>query len=113
MQVYQRSGNGGPFAAADNTDSEMLIAGNFTANESVSNTAAEGGANVRVELMRQAETGKWPQIRTQAAFVGALGEMSHNVGSGCRAAAQDTNAVRFLFETGNIASGNWAVYGYV
>lgn len=32
--------------------------------------------------------------------------------AGTREAVQDTDAIRFLFETGDIASGNWAVYGY-
>jgi hypothetical protein len=32
-------------------------------------------------------------------------------GAGYRATAQDTDALRFMFSTGNIASGRWALYG--
>jgi hypothetical protein len=32
-------------------------------------------------------------------------------GGGAKETAQDTDAVRFLFGSGNIAEGNYAVYG--
>jgi hypothetical protein len=31
---------------------------------------------------------------------------------GGRVAAQDTDALRVLFNTGNIASGTWVLYGW-
>jgi hypothetical protein len=35
-----------------------------------------------------------------------------SVGGGFRNASQDTDAIRVVFETGSIASGKWALYGY-
>jgi hypothetical protein len=36
-----------------------------------------------------------------------------SVGSGFRLTAQDTDAIRIMFSSGNITSGKWAIYGYV
>jgi hypothetical protein len=41
----------------------------------------------------------------------ASGASKVGIGTGTRETAQDTDAMRVLFESGNIASGNWALYG--
>ena len=35
-----------------------------------------------------------------------------NVGAGTRRTGADVDAVRFLFSSGNLASGTWALFGY-
>lgn len=48
----------------------------------------------------------------QSAYSDLSGNFTHNAGMAGRAAAQDTDAVRIKFSSGNIASGEWALYGY-
>lgn len=96
----------------DSADSELRVAGSSTSGEAISNVAAEGGADVEVNLFGQAVS-RWQRARWNSQHFGAT--VTDNfwwTGAGAREAQQDTDAVRFLFETGNITSGNWAVYGY-
>lgn len=82
-----------------------------TPTASVSNVAAEGGTTSRVVIMNQTDTGKWPRASWDSGWLGASGTLYHGRGWGTRVTAQDTDAVRFLFESGNITSGAYAVYG--
>lgn len=43
----------------------------------------------------------------------AAGTGDVHAGGGAREAAQNTDALRLLFSTGNIEVGNWALYGYL
>jgi hypothetical protein len=78
---------------------------------SVSNTAAEGGAIAEITIMNQTATGIWPTVRWNTSIVDDSGRLRMLTGSGTRQTAQDTDAVQFLFSSGNIASGTWALYG--
>jgi hypothetical protein len=95
------------------SSNQIRIAGSNGASESVSNTAAEGGVDTEIDLPAQTDTARWPRTRYSSSWFGAAVTDTFRLsGAASRETAQDTNAVRFLFETGNIASGSWAVYGY-
>lgn len=96
---------------ASGSDTEILIAGNTTATASVSNVADEGGVDAEITLHDQTAV-RWSRVRFSSSWRFAVGNLVALHGAGQRETAQDTNAVRFLFEGGgNIASGNYAVYG--
>lgn len=83
-----------------------------TAGLAVSNVAAEGGVSGALELLNQTATGIWPKVTYLTSSVDATGNTTINSGTGILETAQDTDAIRFLFESGNISTGNWALYGY-
>ena len=81
-------------------------------NAEIGNVSNEG-VNATFEMLNQTSTAFWSRIRWQAACATGGGSISHASAVGLRAAAQDTDAIRFLFSSGNIATGSWALYGYV
>ncbi len=93
------------------SDTKIRLLGHTNATASVSNTAAEGGATCEVWLPDQTNTGVWPRVISHGAYwgAGALGAVQQ--GFGQRVTAQDTDAIRIQFESGNIASGTWGLYG--
>lgn len=91
----------------------IILAGDASAAAGVSNVAAEGGANCEIMMQDFTAAGRWPAIHFRTRNFIANSRTAIQVGAGSREAAQDTDAVQFLFETGNIASGNYAVYGMI
>ncbi|HEU4345789.1 MAG TPA: hypothetical protein VFU31_29925, partial [Candidatus Binatia bacterium] len=73
--------------------------------------ASNGGADVEITLQAQTATGRFSRIRYSTGLYMTNNAGAIQTGAGLREAAQDTDAIRFLFESGNIASGNYAVYG--
>ena len=90
---------------------QITIAKSGTAGESVSNAAAEAGTHCEIILYDQTVS-QWPRIFFNCTWFGAtVTDTFQNSGGASRETSQDTDAVRFLFESGNIASGKYAVYG--
>jgi hypothetical protein len=109
--VFLGAANLGPFAIGSSSATRITVSGNTgAANDAISNVATEGGTNTRVELMGQTDA-KFFKCRFQSAFYKGVADIGLVYGVGARTAAQDVDAVRFLFESGNIASGKYAVYG--
>lgn len=108
--TFARADNTGLFGQNTAAAAQYGICGASTSSEGVSNSSTEGGAHVRIDLMDQTAA-KYTKIRSHAAYITAAGPLAMWVGCGARMAAQDTDAVRFLFSSGNIASGYYAVYG--
>lgn len=68
--------------------------------------------NGMITLLNQTSTSFRPQVNHVATHGGSGGySLNYLTGSGTREALQDTNAVRFLFSSGNITAGNYGVYG--
>lgn len=98
------------FSAADQT--KIILAS--TGGTNAVGSASTEGLNGNYLLQNQTSTAFHSRLdgisnyldaeATPVSFIIAVG--------GARKAAQDTDAVRFLFESGNIASGNYAVYGW-
>lgn len=98
---------------AVNPDTKIVIAGlTTTGTLSVSNTSSEGGAHVILDIMGQTATSRWGAVKYTAGYVAGSGSFLSLSGTGWRLASADIDAVRFLFESGNISSGGWALYGY-
>jgi hypothetical protein len=78
----------------------------------IGNASEEGWKGV-LWLLDQANTALRPTIHYQATYqdsaTPARGLMI--AGSGTRLAAQDTDAIRFLFSSGNLSTGRYDVYG--
>lgn len=73
-------------------------------------TTARSG-NYEVTLPKQTSTTFNPQVLWLGTFVNNAGTVNSITGAGHRTTAQDTDAVRFLFSSGNISVGDYAVYG--
>lgn len=106
-----RDGADGDLLARSAAANQIIVAGSTAATLAVSNVAAEGGADAEVVLHNQTNTGRWSRARISSVAMSAVQETIAQHGGGMREAAQDTDAVQFLFESGNIASGSYAVYG--
>ncbi len=78
----------------------------------VGNVSTEGISST-VKLMNVTSSSLWTRARYDSVFVDSnAGQRLWSVrGAGVRVAAQDTDAVRFLFHSGNIASGRYKLYG--
>ncbi len=76
--------------------------------------ATTKGCNYVIDMLNQTSTAFWTRLTYNGTYVndqaGATGMFVH--GSGMREAAQDTDAIRIMFSSGNITEGNWALYGY-
>lgn len=73
------------------------------------------GINLNIDLLSQTSTALWSRVSYTGHFIDATATPRGvaSFGGGSREAAQDTDAIRFLFSSGNISSGNWAIYGYI
>jgi hypothetical protein len=95
------------------TGATQILLTSGVSSRRVDSTSSRG-VNTIVELLNQTSTA----FRARCTFRSATGGddadtqgMCVSHGEGMRDTAQDTDAVRFLFSSGNIAAGNYAVYG--
>ncbi len=80
--------------------------------DGIGNGASEGITS-DVTIMGQTNTAVRQRIGLESWYYDSNNNAGHLMGTGLRATAQDTDAVRFLFSSGNIGSGTYAVYGDV
>jgi hypothetical protein len=78
----------------------------------VGNGASEGTSGL-ITVLGQTNTAIKPRIGSDFFTYFNSDVPVRSVGTGVRLAAQDTDAIRILFASGNIASGSYAVYGLV
>jgi hypothetical protein len=90
--------------------SGIMIAGDTTATAGISNVANENGAHVEVTLLNQTAAA-YSRVIFQNTYSMGANQLVGMSGAGDLTTAQDTDAVRFLMTSGNIASGKYAVYG--
>lgn len=105
---YQNNLNSG----ATNNPSGSTGAAQIILATNVGNVAVEGVSS-SVKLVGQTSTVARSRVSHSGAILDTASNVSSIDGAGSRNAAQDTDAVRFLFSSGNIASGSYAVYGLV
>ena len=107
-------GPGGPLSSARGSTSPGVDTSIGLLGALIGNGAAEGG-NLIVELLNQTSTAQYPRVTYYGTYTNqsSTGAVRSVAGGGQCNAAQDTDAVRFLFSSGNIASGSYAVYGYL
>ncbi len=79
----------------------------------VGSGAAEG-INLVFEMFKQTSTALWTRFNWSGYFIDSTATPGgvHLIGGGSRMTAQDTDGIRFFFSSGNITSGDYAVYGY-
>jgi hypothetical protein len=94
-----------------NTSATSLqILGGSGANESLN--AGNRGGNAIVYIPNPSDTGEKTQIWWQGGYHSNGNEQQSVIGTGCYdSAAEDVDAVRFQMESGNISTGNFALYG--
>lgn len=87
-------------------------AARFKISSTVGN-AASRGTSVIIRAMDTTNAAVKPRFLYESVTPGAASDLpTRETGSAVRLAAQDTDAIRFLFSAGNIASGTYAVYGF-
>jgi hypothetical protein len=105
------SGNTQRGSASSAAAQILLTSG--TSQRRVDSTTSRG-VHAVIDLFGQTSTTLLPRVGFRT-FAGAQDadntSMTWMNGEGMRATAQDTDAVRFLFSSGNISSGTYAVYG--
>ncbi len=93
--------------AGSSSGAYMLLAGYLAVGFGGSSVGASG----EITLFGPAAAA-WPKITALMSWVDPSSRLHNASVSGCRNTAQDTDAIQLLFSTGNISSGDWALYGY-
>ena len=86
------------------TDSSIVLSGN------VANSVG-CGVSASLELMDSTHVSQQPKVSARVVWNNGSNAASRT-GEYARLATQDTDAVRFLFASGNITSGAWELYGF-
>lgn len=111
-------GSGYNYGRALATDTNSLVsAGSGSANQIIitgaCGNAATEGTNTEILMLNQTSTAFWPRVTFSSYYIDNQGTPGGNyiAGGGANESAIDVDAVRFLFSSGNIAEGKYAVYG--
>ena len=102
--VAEGAGIGGAYSA---------IAYGLIVNAGVGNAAGERGVTGNAKLYNAGESGGYARTISQVTFDWIDGKTAAESGSGTRKANGPVDALRFLFSSGNIASGTIRMYGVV
>lgn len=92
---------------SDAADAQINLSNSTTVG---SGSAANEQGNYIIDIYNPLGT-KFTYVNTNAVFVNSGGLTVIRLGSGARLSAADVDAVRFLYSTGNIASGVFKLYG--
>lgn len=92
-------------ATVDATDSEITLSYN-----SIGGDADEGGDYI-VYLFSPANAARYTSVQWRSAVKSTISTHLTELGAGLRVSAGVVNAVQFLMNSGNIASGRFAMYG--
>lgn len=76
-------------------------------------SASTEGWNGEITMLNQTSTAFWTRVSYTGAYIDSVATPGGNyvTGGGAKETAQKTDAVRFMFSTGNITAGNYAIYG--
>lgn len=110
--VYGGVGSGTNLASYTQTSEHIAISGSTATGSGVGNASTEGW-NGAVELLNLTSASLYSRLTVSATYINDAGDPVWCFGGGARMTAQDTDAIRVLFSSGNIASGKYALYGYV
>jgi len=110
MQGMDSSGN--VRQANSSALGRIEFAGDGVGSAGISNVASDGGVNAEITLYEPSSTTHFQNIHTQASYYLPADRATVTHTTGVRLAAQDLDAVRFLFSAGNIAGGLYRVYGF-
>lgn len=102
----------GTSANISSGSANQILLNSAASGQGVSNVAAEGGLDGRFVLMGRT-TARWTRLLWHAGWTNTVPEGQSVFAQGSRETGQDTDAIQFRFDSGNIASGSYAVYGYM
>lgn len=103
---------GGSYLTAGAGNTMVIINGDGI--EGIGNAVTEG-CEVSITLHDMTSTTKFTRANWKGSFMDSLAAGSrHSIadGGGTRVIAQDTDAIRLFFLSGNISSGSWRLYGF-
>lgn len=95
---------------ADGSDNHIRLTFGSTATQAVGSGSNEDGVSGRLYIHGPHLT-KRTQVTYNVAYENANGDMCFVSGGGVRFSSADVDAVRFLFQSGNIESGTITMYG--
>mgnify|MGYP001616153169 CR=1 FL=1 len=79
----------------------------------IDSLASSGGLNGSVHLYGTTNASARTHCSFESSSVNSdISSIWSTFGHASRVTAQDTDAIRLIFNTGNIASGSWALYGF-
>jgi hypothetical protein len=105
------AGSGGAFQGSAGA-TFISLCGAPSAGNAVGNASTEGVSGT-VTILGQTNTAQHTRTTFDIGWGNTSGALVGVHGTGARLAAQDTDGVQFLFESGNISSGSYAVYGLI
>lgn len=97
-------------STGSNGDTKIVLTPDPGANFAVGNGAAEG-VEFRVLLLAPSSAARKARLLYDVGWYAANDQAGRGAGNGHRDAAADVDGVRFFFESGNIASGQVAMWG--
>lgn len=93
-------------ASADSADTRILV------SVTGGNQASEG-VSLTVDIYGHSGTTSYKKIRSEGTGLSGTPTLRGFYVAGVRWSTADIDAVRFLFNSGNIASGTWSLYGFL
>lgn len=105
--------NGASGASSGSTGAGSIVLTSNTAGGRVGNAAGEYGVTGLVRLFNSGATGSATDVQSVLNYMNTATAYSSYAGAGVRAAAADVDAVRFLFNGSNAASGTIRMFGIV
>lgn len=97
--------------AANTTGGAGSVTGTSIDMTGAIGNAPDEGIAIEITLLDPFNVALRTRMFYMSCAMSTAGASNTSQGSGARALAQDTDAIRFLFSSGNIASGNYAFYG--
>lgn len=97
--------------AGEASEALTAISLSQSATNLIGNGASEGFSAV-IDLLGRLNTAIKPRLQWTATFYQSTDHFVHVGGGALRNNAQDTDALQLFFNTGNISSGDWSLWGY-
>lgn len=91
-------------------DTQIQLTADPGAGFAIGNLATEG-VSFTIYIKRAANAAVWTLVEANGTFVSAAGDAGYFTAGGARESAQADNAIRLLFESGNITSGHAVLFG--
>jgi len=102
---------GGSINSSSGSAAQAAITSAIGGTNGVSNVATEGGAHAEIWLFDQTAAANFAKAKWHSTWYIAAAQHAQLIGSCTQEVVGDVDAIRFLFSSGNIASGKYAVYG--
>ena len=104
---------GSGFSEGNTGDSSIRLEVNAAAAHPIGNAAAEG-CNFKIMMWDTTNTARWPSFTWEGMHTSsnASPRVVSTQGGAHLGIAQDTDAIRLFFSTGNLGAFSWTLYGF-